>query len=280
LAALASYLDARSQHGEWMVRMEDIDPPRNIPGASDHIMRTLETIGFEWDGEFLQQSDRYSFYSNYRQLLIDNNNLYLCNCSRKSLAKNAPRGPEGVVYPGTCRPHQRTENGGAWRIPIGSGIARFIDLIQGEVTRDRAAEIGDFIVWRRDGLVAYQLAVTVDDALQGITHVVRGSDLLGVTPRQIHLQKLLNLAPLQYAHHPVATHADGSKLSKQTAAKALQSDQLGVAVWEALRFLGQTVPNELRGASSRELLGWGRTHWQLAKVPKVAAMQAPKCYVE
>ncbi len=278
LAALASYLDARHHGGEWLVRMEDLDPPREVPGARKKILTVVEALGLEWDGEVLYQNARQVLYESYLNRLRQLDLVYYCTCSRTRLTEG-PRGPEGYVYDGLCRGRPPTGKPGAWRVRVGRGTESVTDRIQGPVSRDLEREGGDFVLRRRDGLFAYQLAVVVDDALQGITHVVRGSDLLGVTVRQTLLQRLLGFPQPGYAHHPVAVGPQGDKLSKQTGAPPLRFNRLPDEMYEALRFLGQSPPPELKGADCRELLAWAVPHWQLARIPQVMALPAPDhCY--
>ncbi|MDX9952048.1 MAG: tRNA glutamyl-Q(34) synthetase GluQRS, partial [Methylophilaceae bacterium] len=222
VAALASYLEARQQQGEWLLRMEDLDTPRNMPGAADAILRSLEAFGFEWDGPVVYQSERHDLYAAALARLQEDGLVYPCGCTRKEIADSAIHGIEGAIYPGTCRsglPPGKTAR--AWRIRAENRTIGFDDAIQGHVAQNLARDIGDFVLKRADGFYAYQLAVVVDDADQGITHVVRGADLLDSTPRQIYLQQVLGLPAMHYAHIPVVLNAQGEKLSKQTQAAAV-----------------------------------------------------------
>ena len=273
IAATASYLQARSQQGEWWVRIEDIDPPREVAGASDAILRTLEAFGFEWDGPVQYQSQRYARYTAALAQLREAGLVYPCACSRKDIATSSPQG----IYPGTCRKGLRpSQQARAWRIRTSEQAVEFVDLIQGPQRTDLAREAGDFVLFRADGYYAYQLATAVDDADQGITEVVRGADLLDSTPRQRYLQQALQLPSPAYAHHPVVTTANGEKLSKQTMAPALDSRRPAPALSAALRFLGQTVPTELEQGDLSELWGWAQQHWKLANIPKIRAKQTEK----
>lgn len=268
VAAVASWLDARAAGGRWLVRMEDLDFPRCEPGAADTILRQLEAYGLHWDGSVLVQSQRGDAYATAMDTLKAMGAIYPCACTRSQLAQ-APRNHEGeIIYPGTCR------NGlpagaiaRAWRVRVPGLNTRFHDRIHGELKQNLAHEVGDFIVKRADGLFAYQLAVVVDDAFQGITHVVRGADLLWNTPRQIHLQTLLGLATPVYAHVPLITNAAGQKLSKQTLAPALPDTRQGPVMTRALAALGHPPPAELAGAEPSEQLAWVSTHWQIENVP-------------
>lgn len=268
IAAVGSYLEAHRHGGQWLVRMEDIDPPREMPGAADGILRTLEAYGFAWDGPVLYQSWRAEAYQAVLEQLKRDGLLYPCACTRREIADSALAGIEGLVYPGTCRhglPPGREAR--AWRLRVEDAEIIFDDAIQGRQRQNLARDIGDFVLQRADGLYAYQLAVVVDDAQQGITHVVRGSDLLDSTPRQIALQQCLGYAQPAYAHLPVAANAAGEKLSKQTQAQALDPTRPVAALWQALNFLGQQPPAELQTVSLDEVWAWARAHWRLAAVP-------------
>lgn len=262
LAAVASYCDARSQQGRWLVRMEDLDPPREMPGASGAILKTLETYGFEWDGPVLFQSTRHDAYEEAIRQLHAAGHLFWCCCSRSQLA-SSPLG----IYPGTCRPCDYPRENAAIRFRCREGIVRFEDRIFGPQQEDVSRVVGDFVIKRRDGLHAYQLAVVVDDAWQGVTQVVRGADLLDNTFRQIQLQEALNIPTPGYAHLPLATNALGEKLSKQTYARALPDHNCEPILSLALTTLGHPPPVDLSGAPVRELLDWACAHWELGKVP-------------
>lgn len=272
-AAVGSYLDAKHHHGTWLVRMEDLDTPRCMPGAADDILRTLAAFCLHWDGEIIFQSRRSAAYEAALQRLKGSGAAYPCTCTRREIADSALHGIDGPVYPGTCRngiPAGR--EGRAWRVrtdrfpspfPLPPSPIEFDDALQGHVVQRLESEIGDFVVKRADGLFAYQLAVVVDDAFQGITHVVRGADLLHSTPRQIHLQRLLGFATPVYMHLPIAVNAQGEKLSKQTLAPAVAADDDVVATLIAvLEFLRQQPPAELRQGSIGEVLGWAIAHWR------------------
>jgi len=237
VAALASYLDARAHGGDWLLRMEDVDTPRVVPGASDAILRALEAYGFEWDGAVMYQSRRGEAYQAALQTLQAMGLVYACACSRKQLAETAKRGIDGFIYQGTCRAHPPVADA-AQRLRVPAERIVFDDRIQGRVACDLARESGDFVLKRADGVFAYQLAVVVDDAEQGITDVVRGADLLTSTPRQIVLQHCLGLATPSYAHLPVVLDPLGDKLSKQTLAAPIDPLRPLPALVQALRFLG------------------------------------------
>ncbi len=230
VAAAASYLDARAAGGDWLVRMEDVDRPRCVPGAADDILRTLESFGFHWDGPVVYQSERTHLYRESLEHLIDAGHAFACACSRVP-----------GRYPGTCRAGAATAR--AWRVlTADSGDICFEDRVLGRYCQNVEHEVGDFVVLRADGLFAYQLAVVVDDALHGITDVVRGGDLLDNTPRQIWLQRLLGYPTPRYLHTPVAVNAEGQKLRKQTKAPPVDSLQWRTILPDVLRFLGQRAP--------------------------------------
>jgi glutamyl-Q tRNA(Asp) synthetase len=276
VAAVASFLDARAAGGRWLVRMEDLDRPRCEPGAADTILRQLEAYGLAWDGDVLVQSQRDDAYAAALDALKAQGAVYPCACTRSQLA-DAPRNHEGeILYPGTCRnglPPGAVAR--AWRVRVEAVNTHFGDRIHGALQQDLAHEVGDFIVKRADGLFAYQLAVVVDDAFQGITHVVRGADLLWNTPRQIYLQTLLGLPTPVYAHVPLITNSAGQKLSKQTLAPALPERGHGAVLTQALATLGHPPPDELAGAEPAELLAWASAHWQVENVPTQPTVANP-----
>lgn len=274
VAALASCLDIRQQGGEWLVRMEDVDEGRNQPGAADDILRTLAAFGFEWDGPVSYQTTRKEAYGAALEHLRATGLAYGCACSRREIAALAsrPAVDGGLCYPGTCRAGLPAGQAArAWRLRVPHGEVRFADRIQGEVTQSVAEAVGDFVLWRADGYFAYQLAVVVDDAWQGISDVVRGSDLLASTARQIVLQQCLGLPTPTYAHLPLALNAAGEKLSKQTLAAPLDPVRAPAQLCAALRFLGQPVPAALDTASVAECWAWASAHWSLADVPRAGA---------
>lgn len=262
VAALASYLDARAVGGRWLLRMEDLDPPREVPGAQDAILRTLETYGFEWDGELERQSERHAQYAAVTERLLSQGLAYACVCSRKQLEGYAG------VYPGFCRNACHAEQNAAIRIRVPELDYHFTDRVQGEFHQHLGREVGDFVIRRRDGLFAYQLAVVLDDAWQGITDVVRGADLLDSTPRQLYLQELLGLPQPRYLHVPLIIQPDGHKLGKSYRSPPLPADQAGPLLLRALRALGQPAPADLRGAAPRQLLEWGIAHWDATRIPR------------
>jgi len=261
LAAVASYLEARRNHGRWLVRMEDIDPPREEPGASDLIVRALERYGFEWDGPVTYQSQSDLQHHQMLQRLLDAGLAYECGCSRRDLA-DVPRGPLGTIYPGNCRDGTAADET-AVRIRTNDVPISFEDGLQGSQSQRLESESGDFIILRRDGLVAYHLAVVVDDDLQGVTEIVRGIDLMDSTPRQIWLQRCLGLRTPGYQHIPVAVNDDGSKLSKLTSADGIPLQAVEPELLAALEALGQSPPADIRGASVADIWAWAFEHWQI-----------------
>lgn len=274
VAAVASYLEAKQQQGEWLLRMEDLDTPRNMPGAADTILRSLEAFGFEWDGPVVYQSDRNDLYAEMLSKLQESGRLYPCGCTRKEIADSAIHGIEGVIYPGTCRnglPPGKAAR--AWRVRTEDRTIGFDDAIQGHISQNLARDIGDFVLKRADGFYAYQLAVVVDDAHQGITHVVRGADLLDSTPRQIYLQQLLGLPQIGYAHLPVVLNDQGDKLSKQTLAQPINPRKATTEIFRALQFLGQNPPAELEMGAHENLWQWAHTEWSFNRIPNQLAVR-------
>jgi glutamyl-Q tRNA(Asp) synthetase len=262
VAAVASYLDARAVGGKWLVRMEDLDPPREMPGAQAAILETLERYGFEWDGPVEHQSERGEAYSAQIEQWLRSGLAYACTCSRKQL-----EGRNGL-YPGPCRAAQHVWHGDvAIRIRVPELDYRFTDRLQGEFHQHLGREVGDFVIRRRDGLFAYQLAVVLDDAWQGVTDIVRGADLLDNTPRQLYLQELLGIAAPRYLHVPLIIQPDGHKLGKSYRSPPLQADQAAPLLVRALKALGQQPPAELLQATPREVLAWGITHWDANAIP-------------
>lgn len=260
-----SYLEARSRGGEWWVRMEDLDPPREVPGAADAILHTLEAFGFQWDGEIVYQSRRHALYRAALQQLIENGRAYPCACTRKEIAAAAARGVDGPVYPGTCRrglPAGR--EGRAWRLRVEDRELLLQDRLQGEYRQNLAHDTGDVVLLRADGFWAYQLAVVVDDAEQGMTDIVRGADLLVSTPRQLWVQQCLGLPKPGYCHLPVMVNADGEKLSKQTLAPAIGEADIDSQLRLALIRLGHRPPADCHGRD--ELWQWALAHWSLSRV--------------
>lgn len=269
VAAVASYVEAKVQGGAWLLRIDDLDAPRIMPGATSEILATLEALGMAWDGEVVYQSARFDAYHAALHELRAQGRVYPCRCSRREIADSSIRGVEGYVYPGTCR-NGLDARARTWRYDTRGAIITFDDAVQGKVVQDIEREVGDFVLYRADGIYAYHLAVAVDDAEQGVTHIVRGADLLVSTPRQILLQQALGLPHPHYAHVPVAVDAQGEKLSKQTRAAPVSAAHAPRALRAALRFLGQELPEDDGGMSCAALLQWAIDHWSLARVPRTA----------
>jgi glutamyl-Q tRNA(Asp) synthetase len=314
VAAVGSYLDAKHHHGVWLVRMEDLDTPRCVPGAAEDILRTLEAFGLHGDEPVLYQSQRTTAYEEALRKLQALDVVYPCGCTRKEIADSALHGIEGPVYPGTCRngiPAGR--EGRAWRartdptflppyrgkgrmgveqrdntastpslaLPlqgggdiVDDGIVQLDDALQGRTSQNLEKEIGDFVVKRADGLFAYQLAVVVDDASQGITHIVRGADLLASTPRQIYLQRLLGFSTPAYMHLPVAVNEAGEKLSKQTLAAPVDTSRPVDTLLRVLAFLQQRPPVGLAGQDVKAVLDWATANWDAAKLREIRTLPA------
>ncbi|MFC1719711.1 tRNA glutamyl-Q(34) synthetase GluQRS [Pseudomonadota bacterium] len=261
IAALASYLQAKSRGGQWLVRIEDIDPPREVPGSAGRILEALQRFGLKSDQPVLYQSKRTDAYDHAIGLLLDSNQAYWCGCSRSEL-------PSSGVYPGTCsRGLPAGKSPRSVRLRVRDEDIGFTDLIQGSMRENLSQTVGDFVIRRADGLAAYQLAVVVDDAFQGVTEVVRGADLLDSTARQIHLQNCLGFTTPEFAHHPVAVGQDGQKLSKRLGSDPVVAFSPERTLELALEFLGQPCPP---GMDRTGLLNWALENWQLSKIPRSA----------
>ena len=304
VAAVGSYLEAKTRGGLWLVRMEDLDPPREQPGAADAILRTLVACGMAWDGDLIYQSQRGAAYRAALARLEAQGLVYVCGCSRREIADShhtfAPRsgahdaplarasgrgaGGEGTpgvaagapIYPGTCRnglaPGKTPR---ATRVRVDDSVIEFEDALQGKLSQDLAREAGDFVLLRADGVFAYQLAVVVDDAEQGITDVVRGADLLASTPRQIYLQRRLGLHTPRYLHLPAAVNAAGEKLSKQTLAAPVDARNPVPVLAQVMDFLDHAPPAQLRRATLTEFWGWALSHWDTKRIPRQRSRLAP-----
>jgi len=276
LVAVGSYCLARREGGRWLLRIEDLDVPRVVPGAADRIMRTLENLSLFWDGEVVWQSRRTERYASVLDRLQEQGLVFGCACSRKEVLASAPHaGEEGPVYPGTCRggltPGRKPR---AWRLRVPSSQVCMTDGVFGPLSQCLADEVGDFVLRRADGLFAYQLAVVVDDADAGVNQVVRGQDLLTSTPRQIYLQECLRFPHPRYVHLPLALAANGEKISKRHGTIEAE-EAAGDLLWRVLRFLGQEVPVELRRAPSAEVLDWGVRCFDMARVPRESRVPEP-----
>jgi glutamyl-Q tRNA(Asp) synthetase len=275
VAALGSYLDARANGGQWLLRIEDVDEPRALPGAAAGILRTLEAFGFEWDGEVVVQSDRLDRYHTALVRLQLDGDAYPCACSRRDIAAATQIAAidGGLVYPGTCRSGLGAGKAArSWRLRVPDREFCFVDRVQGESRQNLERAVGDFVLLRADGQYAYQLAVVVDDAAQGINAVVRGVDLIDSTARQIWLQECLGVSTPSYAHLPVAVNAAGEKLSKQTLASAVMPTGGSALLARAMTFLGHTVPGEVRDLPVADFWRWAIANWAIDRVPAVRAI--------
>lgn len=274
LSAVASFADARAHGGRWLVRMEDLDPPREVAGAAAAILRTLDDFGLHWDGEVAYQSRRHALYRAALDTLHARGLVYPCYCSRKTVRQQAQRcGVDGPVYSGHCAhssPDSTPENGRtpAWRVRVDDNEYGFADDLVGSYQQHLARDVGDFVLRRADGCWAYQLAVVVDDAEQGVNHIVRGQDLLVSTPRQIYLQRLLGYDVPHYAHVPLLTNALGQKWSKQTHAPALHAAEREHLLRLVLHCLG--LPAAPSVDKPEDLLAWAVQNWRMENVPRKA----------
>jgi glutamyl-Q tRNA(Asp) synthetase len=260
VTAVASFLHARANGGEWLVRIEDIDPPREMPGAAGAILRTLEAFALEWDRPVLYQSSRLAAYRDAAAAMLAAGLAFRCRCSRSEI-RVANEGESGR-YPGTCRDRHVPPGDAAVRVRVEAKTVRVVDALQGTTDVDLAALLGDYVVVRRDGLPAYHLTVVLDDAEQGVTTVVRGVDLLDATAAHVHLQGVLGLSTPSYFHVPVVVNEQGQKLSKQTGAAAVDAGDRGTAAF-VLRLLGLTVPPDLEGEPPVTLWDWAIPRWQI-----------------
>lgn len=270
LAAVASYLQARTNNGRWLVRIEDIDPPREQAGSDKLIIDALHAYGFQWDGPVTYQSASTKKHLAYVEDLLHRKLAYPCQCSRRTLS-SAMKGALGRVYPGTCRTGcDGTEV--SIRIITDDQPVEFHDRLQGSISQRLESESGDFIIRRRDGLIAYHLAVVVDDHLQSISEIVRGIDLIDSTPRQIHLQRQLGLPTPDYLHIPVAINSTGQKLSKLTGAEAIPLTNPRPVLVAALAALQQETEADLELASLDEIWAWAVAHWKLEPMAGLATV--------
>ena len=259
VAAVASYLQAKKNGGKWLLRVEDIDPPREVAGSAQRIIQDLSRLGMNADEPVLFQSQRIQAYENACEQLIRSGQAYWCGCSRKDL-------PPSGIYPGTCRDGiARGKKPRAIRIKVDDATVRFQDAVQGGFIDELRSTVGDFVIRRADGMYAYQLAVVIDDAFQEVTEIVRGADLLDSTARQIFLQNCLELPVPEYAHVPVALQQDGSKLSKSSQSDPIRCEAPATALRMALAFLGHVAPQK----NLLDTWQWAQENWSLAKIPKV-----------
>lgn len=269
IAALGSYLDAKANHGAWLVRMEDIDTPRVVKGAESDILHTLEAYGLHWDESVIYQSQRHSIYQDIIQSLINQQYVYGCHCTRKQIKAI------GGIYQSHCKTLGHCLNTSALRLTQNHPIESYQDLIQGEVKINSALAHEDYIIKRSDGLYAYQLVVVADDIAQGITRVVRGADLLEPTARQISLFKQLGQPVPEYAHLPLAVSKPGLKLSKQNHAPAIDKKAPATTLMRALSFLGFEPPTELALESVETILNWAIKHYSLHMIANKLEIAVP-----
>ncbi|MGC9404176.1 tRNA glutamyl-Q(34) synthetase GluQRS [Vibrio genomosp. F10] len=269
VAALGSYFQAKSHHGKWLVRMEDLDPPREMAGASDLILNTLEAYHLHWDDTVVYQSERHPYYQQQIEQWLSSKEAYYCQCTRKQIKQS------GGFYLGTCRDKARTpDKPCSVRFKVHHAINHFVDVNYGHIDIPQALADEDFIIKRRDGLYAYNLAVVLDDIQQGVTEVVRGADLIEPTGRQINLYRALGKSEVSYVHLPLVVDQHGNKLSKQNHAPALNNQQPLETLLEAMSFLGFDIDVHIRQATIDELLTWGCQNWSLQQLPKTMASTA------
>ncbi|GKS69891.1 glutamyl-Q tRNA(Asp) synthetase [Nitrosomonas sp. PY1] len=275
---MGSYLDAKFNDGQWIVRIEDLDRQREIKGAASRILHTLEALGMEWDGQVVYQSQRLTYYQAALDELNQRDLIYPCVCSRKEIADSSIVGINGPIYPGTCGEGPMfVKDAHALRVRTHHKPIVFKDFLRGLCMQNLKQEIGDFILRRADGFFSYQLAVVVDDAQQGITHVVRGADLLDSTPRQIFLQQLLGYDTPYYMHLPVVINSVGEKLSKQTRAPAIELSCALMYLVQAIRFLGQNPPAEIVQGDIASFWQWAKKNWRIQQIPRDSARGINSC---
>ncbi|EGQ7941651.1 tRNA glutamyl-Q(34) synthetase GluQRS [Vibrio cholerae] len=263
IAALGSYFQAKAQQGTWLVRIEDLDPPREKPGAAAHILRTLEAYRLHWDGTVVYQSQRHALYQDQIDAWLSTGQAYYCQCTRKAIKAM------GGFYNGHCKIHPPArQQDCSIRLRMDNPVQQFIDLKHGTITIPKALAEEDFIIKRRDGLFAYNLAVVLDDIDQGVTQVVRGADLIEPTGRQISLYHTLKQKPVSYLHLPLAMDGNGNKLSKQNHAPAIDPTAPRQTISHAMQFLGFTLPADFSDASAEQMLAWGCQHWQVSQLPE------------
>ena len=272
IAALASFLDARSQHGQWLLRIDDLDKPRVNQAATDSIIRTLERLGMEWDGAISYQSKRLDEYQDVLDKMIKNDLVFRCYCPRRIT--------RGIAYPGTCRQAGiKAKERFSIRIITDNTPVCCHDLIQGEIQRNIQDQSGDFILLRSDKIFSYDFATAIDDSSEGITHVIRGADLLDSTPKQLYLQSLLELSSPIYGHVPIAVNRTGKKISKRTGAvDALLNKQPQRLLTEVLHFLGQDVDMSLANSEPRTVISWALENWDFKRVPGQESITAPDAH--
>ncbi|CAH0532634.1 Glutamyl-Q tRNA(Asp) synthetase [Vibrio stylophorae] len=269
VAALGSYLQAKSQQGQWLVRIEDIDPPREVVGASSLILKTLDAYGLHWDGTVRYQSEQLARYQAQIDAWLNTGQAYYCHCTRKTIQAM------GGIYQGHCRDLGLGPEQAAVRLRLDHPYYAFDDGLQGHIEANRALVEEDLLIRRRDGLYAYNLAVVMDDIDQGVTEIVRGADLIEPTVRQMALYRQLGVSPVNYVHLPLIVNADGQKLSKQNHAPAIDINQPQPALVAALRCLGLELPAALHRAPCEEMLRWAIGHWQLQQLPVTTKISLP-----
>ncbi len=275
LAATASYLQARKMNGEWWLRIEDIDPPRELKGASKHIIQTLRDYGFVWDN-LSYQSQRLNIYSRYINNLLEDKQAYYCGCSRQEIYQQNTKTEQSLaLYPGTCRNGLKGKTARSIRTKLLQATITIEDAIQGKQSIDLCKTTGDFVIKRADGFFSYQLAVALDDSLQRMTQIVRGYDLHESSFCQRYLCQQLQLNSPDYAHIPVAVNAQGNKLSKQTAASDIAAEIPEVMLWFALEYLGQHPPKRFKSLNLRQLWQWAIDNWDLQKIPGSQSINSP-----
>ncbi|WP_375751268.1 tRNA glutamyl-Q(34) synthetase GluQRS [Vibrio sp. HN007] len=270
IAALGSYFSAKSKGGDWLVRMEDIDPPREMEGAAELILKALETYHLFWDGEVLYQSHRHNAYQQQIDQWLQTGQAYYCQCTRRQIKES------GGFYAGTCRNKGLSDpDNCSVRIKIEKPILTFDDIKHGQMSIPSGLAAEDFIIKRRDGLFAYNLAVVLDDIYQGVTEVVRGADLIEPTGRQISLYNILEQEPVHYLHLPLAMDSNGNKLSKQNHATAIDLKEPAPTLIRAMAFLGFQMPADVQSAEISEIINWGVKNWSLRQLPEEIKITSP-----
>jgi glutamyl-Q tRNA(Asp) synthetase len=272
VTAVASYLDAKHQNGIWKIRIEDLDQPRVIQGSDKNILNTLHQHGFQWDDEVIYQNHRLDIYQEYLSHLNEKEITYFCECSRKEIADSATTGIDGKIYPGTCRNKKINAHGHALRLIVEDTFLSFEDKIQGNIQQNILKDFGDFILRRSDGIYAYQLAVVIDDALQGINSIIRGADLLDSTSRQIYLQKILSFPLMHYGHIPIATH-NQKKLSKENLSTPLNNSDIKDNLIACLKFLGQDHEVIKKETILTNFWQTAIQLWDISRVPKIKTIE-------
>ena len=274
VAAVGSYLQAKTNNGEWLIRIEDVDITRKVEGADVDILHTLEAFGFEWHGQIIYQSSQNEYYQQALEQLISQNLVFPCLCTRKQLAIINSSKMNRSMYPGTCRHRQLPQKSQhALRLLAKNKTIYFDDAVMGKQSENIKKQCGDIIIKRRDGLFAYQLAVVVDDARQGICEIVRGADLLDSTARQIYLQKVLGYSTPTYCHLPLAVDADGKKISKSDGATKVSIKNREKQLCSILEFLGQNPPADLSDSTINDIWSWAAQHWDIHQVPSKEKIQ-------